>query len=152
MISMRHLITFALSVAGTYAQSSRPPAKLNLELLPERLAICRLDAKAPVPPWAQKGNFTTITRTTEELSVVCPDASVPRDIKCETGRRAFRVSGTLDFAAVGILAALANPLAQAEISTFVISTYDTDYVMVDESVLEKAIRVLEAAGHRVRRL
>jgi hypothetical protein len=93
----------------------------------------------------------TITRTAEELSVICPEADVPRGAKCETGRRAFRIAGTVDFATIGIIASLANPLAQAEISIFVISTYDTDYLMVNESALEKAIKVLEAAGHKVRR-
>jgi uncharacterized protein len=127
------------------------PRRLNLELLPDRLAICRLNAEAEEPVWAQKGNFTTITRTAQELSVICPEANVPRGIKCETGRRAFRIAGTLDFAAIGMIASLANPLAQAEISIFVISTYDTDYLMVNESALEKAIEVLEAAGHKVQR-
>ena len=144
-------IAFALFLAGAYAQAPRPPARLNLELIPDRLAICRLHAKGQVPPWAQKGSFTTVTRTAEELSVGCPEANVPTGTKCETGRRAFRIAGTVDFALIGILASLANPLAQAEISIFVISTYDTDYVMVNESALEKAIEVLEAAGHKVRR-
>ncbi len=148
---MRHLIAFVLSLAGVYAQQRRPPARLDLELLPDRLAICRLNAKAHEPVWAQKGNFTTITRTAEELSIVCPEANVPRETKCETARRAFRIAGTVDFATIGIIASLANPLAQAEISIFVISTYDTDYLMVNESALEKAIKVLEAAGHKVRR-
>jgi hypothetical protein len=62
--------------------------KLNLELLSGRLAICRLAAKAQVPSWAEKGNFTTVTRTAGELSVVCPEANVPQGVKCETGRRA----------------------------------------------------------------
>jgi hypothetical protein len=148
---MRGLIAFALSVAGAYAQGPRPPARLNLELLPDRLAICRLDAKARVPPWAQKGNFTTITRTMEELSVVCPEANVPRGTKCETGRRAFRIAGTVDFSLIGIIASLAEPLAKADVSIFVVSTYDTDYLMVAEGTLEKAVKTLEGAGHKVRR-
>lgn len=148
---MSPLIALAFFLAGAYAQAPRPPARLNLELLPGRLAICRLDAKATVPPWAQKGNFTTVTRTAEELSVVCPEANVPRGTKCETGRRAFRIAGTVDFALIGIIASLANPLAQADVSIFVVSTYDTDYLMVAEDTLEKAIKTLEAAGHKVRR-
>jgi len=64
----------------------------------------------------------------------------------------FRIAGTVDFATIGIIASLADPLARAQISIFVISTYDTDYLMVNESALEKAIKTLEAAGHKVRRL
>ena len=148
---MRHLVAFVLSLAGAYGQRPRPPARLNLELLPDRLAICRLNAEAEEPAWAQQGNFTTITRTAQELSVVCPEANVPRGIRCEPGRRAFRIAGTVDFAAIGMIASLANPLAQAEISIFVVSTYDTDYLMVNESALERAIEALQAAGHEVRR-
>src|SRR5512140_662537 len=125
---MRLLIASALSLAGACAQAVRPPARLNLELLPGRLAICRLDARAKVPTWALEGNFTTVTRTAEELSIVCPEANVPRGTKCEIGRRAFRIAGTVDFALIGIIASLANPLAQAEVSIFVVSTYDTDYL------------------------
>ncbi len=122
---------------------------MRLELLSDRLAICRLDARAQAPVWAQQGNFTSITRTAEELSVICSEANVPSGTRCETGRRAFRIAGTLDFAAIGIVASLASTLAQAEISIFVISTYDTDYLMVSESDLEKAVKALEAAGHKV---
>jgi hypothetical protein len=149
---MRLLAAFALALTVTSTQTGRPPARLDLELLPGRLAICRLDPKAEVPRWADKGNFTTITRTKEEISVVCPEANIPRGTKCETGRRAFRISGTVDFALIGIIASLANPLAQAGVSIFVISTYDTDYLLVAEDTLDKATGALEAAGHRVRRL
>jgi hypothetical protein len=148
---MRLLIVFACAMTAGWAQTTPPPAQLNLELLPSRLAICRLDAKANVPEWAQRGGFTTITRTPEELSIVCPEANVPRGTKCETARRAFRIAGTVDFALIGVIASLANPLAQAEVSIFVISTYDTDYLMVAEHSLAKAIKALESAGHKVQR-
>jgi len=148
---MRLAILFVLIAAAAGAQPSEPPPRLNLEILPGRLAICRLDAKVDVPAWAQRGKFTTITRTAEELSVVCPEANVPRGTKCETGRRAFRIAGTVDFSLIGIIASLANPLADAGVSIFVVSTYDTDYLMVAEDSIEKAIRALEAAGHKVQR-
>jgi hypothetical protein len=148
---MRFQLAGGVFLATLSLAAPMPQPKLNLELLPGRLAICRLAAKAQVPSWAEKGNFTTVTRTASELSVVCPEANVPQGVKCETGRRAFRIAGTVDFALIGILAALANPLAQAGISIFVVSTYDTDYVMVEERNLEQAIETLTAAGHSVKK-
>lgn len=91
-----------------------------------------------------------MTRTADELSLVLPEAARHPDWQAETGWRAFRVDGTLDFSLTGVLASLADPLAAAAVSLFAISTYDTDYVLVREGDLERAMAALAAAGHTVR--
>jgi hypothetical protein len=121
---------------------------LTLVVLPECYAICRLAADAPWPTWAI-GDFVSVTRTTDELSVVCPQKAVPPEIWCESGWRCLRVAGTLDFATVGIVASLTAPLAEASISVFVMSSFDTDYVLVREQDLARACAALRRHGHRV---
>ncbi len=119
---------------------------LTLSILPAPLSVCRLPAAAPIPSWALSGEFYAITRTSDELSLVCPAASVPGDIQAESGWRGLKVEGPLDFALVGILAELSGVLAQAGISLFAISTYETDYLLVKADRLNEAARVLTAAG------
>lgn len=125
--------------------------KLNLLILPETLAICRLEKDAAVPKWAMTGNFVSTTRTAEELSIVCPQTQVPAVMKREEGWRCIKIQGPLDLSLTGILVSLTMPLAQAGISVFAISTYDTDYLLVKEENLEKAIEVLVKKGHRVQK-
>jgi hypothetical protein len=120
----------------------------HLTLLPDRLAIHRLPAGEPVPAWAA-GRFTSITRTTGELSVVCAQGLAPAGTTLAAGWRIFQVEGPLDFSLTGILAAIAGPLADAGVSIFALSTFDTDYVMVQEANLAKAAKALRAAGHRL---
>lgn len=123
--------------------------RLTLRVLPGRLAVARLEPKAPVPDWAVLGGFTTITRTADELSCVCEEAGVPQDARAERGYRAVKVEAILEFALVGIVASLATPLARARVSIFVVSTHDTDYLLVREEKLVQAVRVLRSEGHRV---
>lgn len=122
----------------------------DLLLLPQRLAVCRLAPDAAIPSWAA-GPFFSITRTADELSVVCPEDAVPADVRCESGWRAFQVAGPLDFSLTGILAAIAAPLAAAGVSIFAVSTFDTDYVLVKEANLARAIDALREAGHPLTR-
>lgn len=121
--------------------------QLTLSILSDTVAICRLSKNATVPDWVWRGEFFSITRTTDELSIVCHQVSIPEDVRCEKDWRCLKVEGTLDFSLTGILAALAAPLAEAEISIFAISTFDTDYLLVKAHHLENAIKVLSAAGH-----
>jgi hypothetical protein len=129
---------------------SRP--HLPLELLPDTLAVCRLPADASVPAWAFGGGspFVTISRTAEELSITTVAADVPADVRCERGYRAVRVRGNLPLDLIGILAAIADPLADAGLAIFAISTFETDYVLVKTTDLEKAIEALTRAGHQIR--
>jgi hypothetical protein len=123
--------------------------KEKLELLPDVYAVCRLDRDAPAPDWATSGLFSSVTRTVAELSVVCPDACVPVGVKKESGWRVLMVVGPLDFSLTGVLAPLTGPLAREGISVFALSTYDTDYLLVKEEQLGKAIQVLNAEGYEV---
>jgi hypothetical protein len=123
--------------------------QLTLQISQEPLAICRLEPGAPLPEWALQGTFVSVTRTSDELSLVCRHDVVPPNVTCEPGWRALKVAGPLDFALTGILASLAVPLAEAGISIFAISTYDTDYVLLKEQHLQQALEVLQAAGHTV---
>jgi hypothetical protein len=122
---------------------------LNLTIAPGLLAICRLDHDAPVPGWAQRPAFFSITRTARELSIVCAQGAVPAGVLHRGGWRCLHVEGPLDFALTGILESLAAPPARAEISVFAISTHDTDLILVQDSDLGRAREALEDAGHRV---
>lgn len=122
---------------------------LTLSVLQDTFTICRLDKDAPLPDWALRGSFCSITRTAEELSIVCPQIHVPEGTRCDEGWRCLRVEGSLSLSSTGILSSLATPLAQAGISIFAMSTYDTDYLMVKEKDLERAIVVLSQEGHQV---
>jgi hypothetical protein len=121
----------------------------HLDLFPEAMGICRLDAGQPIPAWATKAGFFSITGTPEELSVVCPEASIPEGVVCSRGWKLLRVRGPLAFSETGVLASLAEPIARAGISIFVVSTYDTDMVLVRSGQLEAAVAVLREAGHSV---
>jgi len=125
--------------------------QLTITVHPELFAICRLDPEAEVPQWAGGETFLTISRTKTELSIVCEEARVPAEIHAERRRRLMQIAGTLAFSLTGILAAVAVPLAEAHISIFAVSTYDTDYVLVADEDLEHAISVLESAGHVIQR-
>lgn len=122
-------------------------AALDLLLLPEELALCRLEPDEPPPEWS-RGGFVATVRTDEELSVVCPAAAVPAGVKASAGWRAFRVAGTLDLSLTGVLAALLGPLERAEIPIFAISSFDTDHVLVPGDRVDEARAALASAGHR----
>jgi hypothetical protein len=155
---LRLLIILALLIGRiptmVEAQGARPGARprLPLELLPDTLAICRLEPGAPVPSWAARPSpFLTLSRTAEELSITTLQSTVPAGVPCERDYRAVRVRGPLPLNLVGILAAIADPLAAAGLSIFAISTYDTDYVLVKARELEAALKVLRQAGHQITR-
>ena len=122
---------------------------LTLDVLDDELAVCRLPIDAPVPNWAWLGELTSITSTDDELSLVCDAHSVPSDITHTPGWRAFKVRGPLDFGLVGILAGISGALADAGVSIFAISTFDTDYILVPGNQLEAAVNALSTAGYEV---
>jgi uncharacterized protein len=122
---------------------------LNLELVTGDYAVCRLAADDPLPTWAASEPFVSLTRTDAELSIVCRQELVPAEVRSEPGWRCLRVKGPLGFGMTGILASLAAPLAGSGVSIFVVSTYDTDYLMVQARDLERAASALERAGHTV---
>ncbi len=123
---------------------------LDLQLLKSRFSVCRLAPDAAIPVWATgTGELVSVTRTPDELSVVCPETAVPKDTRCEHGWRGFKVAGPLAFSLTGVLVSVAKPLADAGVGIFAVSTYDTDYILVKEENLENAICILSAAGHAV---
>lgn len=123
--------------------------KLTLDLLADELAVCRLPVDGSVPNWAWAGELTSITCSDDELSVVCAADAVPAEVVRSAGWRALRVRGTLDFELVGVLAGLSAALADAGVSIFALSTYDTDYVLVREGQLDTAVAALQGAGYDV---
>ena len=133
---------------GGYQDPSMIPYPFRLETLVDTFAICRLAADAPIPSWAG-GDVVSITRTAEELSIVCSQERVPEQVTREAGWRCLRVVGPLDFSLVGLIAALSGTLAAADISLFVISTFDTDYLLVRQTDLRAALAALVAAGYDV---
>src|SRR6202521_1914524 len=124
---------------------------LELSLLPERFAISRLAADSPIPDWATQGPFYSVTRTGDELSIVTELSRVPVGIQSQPGWRALKVHGPFVLSEIGVLAALTAPLAEAKISLFAISTFDTDYLLVASETLSAAVNALERAGHRIHR-
>lgn len=117
---------------------------LILNLLEVRLVICRLNADVviPVDMLRSENEFLSITRTADELSIVCPEELAPASAKVQAGWRAFKVAGPLDFSLTGVMATLATPLATAKISLFAVATFDTDYLLVPQADLEGAITAL----------
>lgn len=122
---------------------------LTLTTLPGEFCVCKLPADAAIPAWATQGAFFTITRTKQELSIVCSQSGPPAGVPCEGGWRCLQVAGPLDFALVGVVASLATPLADAGVSVFIVSTFDTDYLLVKGKDLDRALAALRQAGHTV---
>ena len=123
---------------------------LNLSLLKDTFAICSLDKNHPIPLWATEGSFFSITHTGNELSIVCNEQSVPHGIKSDKDWKCLKVEGPLDFSLIGIIANISTALAKEEISVFTVSTYDTDYILVKSSLLDKAIAALNKIGHFIK--
>jgi len=119
---------------------------LRLKVLPGEFSIHRFDPSAVVPAQVYDGDFFNICRTHDELSIVCADGIVRNSPRCEAGWSCIKVMGPLDFSLTGILAHLAGLLAEAGISLFALSTYDTDYFLVKTEKLASALAALEAGG------
>lgn len=155
-----------LSATHTANQCSRLPGKLpafgrtgvsaphmslqlTFRLISGRFAICRLPAADPIPEWALRGPFTSVTRTGEELSVVCRADRVPPQHKPETPWFCLKLEGPFAFSQVGILHSFIQPLVQGDIPIFAVSTYDTDYILIQENFRAAALRALLKAGHQL---
>lgn len=136
---------------------SELPHHLKYRVLAERLAVCRLAAGAPIPDWALRSGFFCVVRTHDELSVVCPENvceknfcaedRLPDGARVERGWVALKLEGPFPFSMTGVLASFVQPLAEAQIPIFAISTFDTDYVLIKRENQEQALAALSAAGH-----
>lgn len=126
-----------------------PARSFELVVLQQNFAVCRFGATALVPGWVDGGAFWSVSRTADELSIVCQESQIPSGVKAETGFSCLKVVGPLEFSTVGVLAALTTALAAAGISLLAISTFDTDYLLVRQIDLPDAIDTLREAGHLV---
>lgn len=122
---------------------------LRLVLLPDAVAICRLAPDEAVPAWATAAPYWSVTRTPDELSIVCPESAVPADVQASRSWRALRVEGPVPLDQTGVLASITAPLAAAHVSVFALATYDTDYVLIPAAQRNAALAALDAAGHEI---
>lgn len=122
--------------------------RLDIALLPERFAVCRMDAATPPPAWALRGRLTSIVRTPDELCIVCPEKDAPSRVKKVVGWRALRLVGELDHAGEsGILLTVIEPLARVGVPVFPLTSWHSGYVLIHEPYVEKALETLQAWGH-----
>ena len=124
-------------------------SKENLILMPQQLAICQLPPSSAIPDWVLNSSFWSITRTSDEISLVVSQDSVPGDVLCEQDWRAFRFAGPLAFNQIGILEKAIQPLARAKVPIFVLSTFNTDYILIKAVQLDTAWAALRSAGYQL---
>ncbi len=120
--------------------------KIILQICPETLAVCRLPPNSKLPLWltTEEDSFTSITKTSEELSIVCSQTLVPNNVTAKRNWRMLKIKGQLDFALVGILHRVITPLSEGGISIYALSTYDTDYILIQQNDFENALKFLSA--------
>jgi hypothetical protein len=121
--------------------------KLKFRLLVGAYAIFRFAPDASVPLWATRGEFTSITHTRDELSIVCPAENVPKEVKAPLRWICLKLEGPFPFSQTGVLLSFIEPLSSNDIPIFAISTYDTDYVLIPEEFTDSALERLQKAGH-----
>jgi hypothetical protein len=125
------------------------PTQFTLIVLPDTFAVCRMSNVSSIPGWAMVGDFFSVTRTADEVSLVCRQDAVPDYVRSEKNWRCLRIAGTIPFSVTGVVAALTAPLADAGISVFVLSTFDTDYLLTKEKDWAKALDVLRRHSHTI---
>lgn len=129
--------------------------KLTLSVLEDGFSILRLEKSSEMPLWIYESSFFSVTRTPEELSIVCQENSIPvnipADIKAERSWSCLKIEGPLAFGLTGILAGISTILADNNVSIFAVSTYDTDYILIKERDLKRATEALTQAGHEIRK-
>ena len=123
--------------------------QLKFALVPGPCAIVRLAPNAPVPDWAQKGDFASVTRTSDELSIVCAIENLPVDVQSSHRWICLKLEGPFPFSQTGVLLSFIEPLSTNGIPIFTISTYDTDYVLIQEEFAGESLNVLQEAGHEL---
>ena len=122
---------------------------LTMDLLTGEWSIARLPAAEAVPGWAWSEVFSSVSRTSEELSIISPSSQVPSSVKSEAGFRVLAVRGPLAFDAKGILADLAGAIAEADVALLALSTFNTDILLVRQQDLAAAAAALESRGHQI---
>lgn len=125
--------------------------KLKIRLLQGIYAVCQISNREKVPSWVEEKGFFSVTKTEDEISVVMLQDKISKEIKAEKDWRILKVEGTLEFSLIDILAKISSVLAENQISIFVISTFNTDYILVKEEKIEKAMAVLSQEGYEIKR-
>jgi len=120
-----------------------------ISVLKDDYVVCRLNAFDGVPIGMLDHPLSSITRTAEELSIICPASYAPENSDCEENWKCFKIHGPLPINEVGIISTLTSQLASADISVFVLSTYETDYILIKKMNLEKAVKLLSVNGHQI---
>jgi hypothetical protein len=128
---------------------SQPAHKFSIRQIPGVFGVVRLDAGSVVPLWASSGIFSAVVRSSEEVSLVCDQAQIPPDVLCDRDWVALKVEGPMALSLTGVLSSLISPLASRGIAVFVLSTFDTDYILVKQSQVLLAEEVLRGEGHQV---
>ncbi|MCP4257397.1 MAG: ACT domain-containing protein [Planctomycetes bacterium] len=123
--------------------------QLKLSLLKDKYGICTLPGTTEIPDWALMQSLISITRTKEELTIVCRQDLIPSKCQCDLNWRCFRVDGTFDLKQIGVIYSISSPLADVGISIYVISTYNTDYFLVQQDKVNHTISVLSNSGHSI---
>jgi len=123
--------------------------QLKFRLLPGPYAVVRLASNAPIPNWALKGDFTSVTRTLDELSIVCATENLPADVQSPHRWICLKLEGPFPFSQTGVLLSFIEPLSTTGIPIFAISTYDTDYVLIPEEFAGASLKALQEAGHEL---
>ncbi|MFZ0806072.1 MAG: ACT domain-containing protein [Candidatus Sulfotelmatobacter sp.] len=132
---------------STTADKQNGTRQLKYRKLPGTYAVVRFSPDAPIPAWAITAEFTSITRTADELSIVCPAENLPADMHSPHLWICLKLEGPFPFTQTGVLLAFIQPLSGNDIPIFAVSTYDTDYVFIPQEFAGKSLIVLKQAGH-----
>jgi hypothetical protein len=139
--------------SGTHAAAAEtgtaPYGSLNIELAPERYSLVRLAAGSEIPAWAT-GQFLSVIRSAEEVSVICRSSAVPDGAERLDDLRYLKAVGPFGLDSVGGIAAIAHPVASAGISLFLVSSWSTDHFFIVNEDLPRALNALAGAGHQVK--
>ena len=123
--------------------------EINLTVTDGLYSIIKLPPEAAIPQWALESAFFSITKTGDELSVVAESGCAPKGLDADAGWRTLKIEGVLDFSLVGVIAGISSVLAENNISVFVVSTYNTDYILIKKDNLDKAVRALKECGYGI---
>lgn len=142
-------LLFSFRQLMTATNRNAPSHRLTFRQLPDLYAIVRLSPDASVPHWATQADFSSITRTPEELSIVCPLNNVPKDVSPGPRWICLKLEGPFPFSQTGVLLSFIAPLSDNGVSIFAVSTYDTDYVLIQKDFIGHALDMLQRAGHEL---
>ena len=122
-------------------------AEVRLKRLTGIYSVCRLDPSAPIPAWADGEGFVSISRSDDELSIVCRAERAPDEVKQDSGWACYKFVGPFAFDETGIVSSVIGPLSDASIGIFVVSTFDGDHILIKQVDIARAEPVLSASGH-----